>query len=103
MGPGPARRSARCSVSGVPGLQLASALTLMPVLGPTEQLLARLAPGTEAEALARPRYLYDRALADAATALELAERDEARLLARLPATLDSLREDRQPSPARRAC
>ncbi len=74
---------------------------LMPVLGPTEQLLARLAPGTEAEALARPRYLYDRAPADAATALELAERDEARLLARLPATLDPLREDRQPSPARR--
>jgi phosphate:Na+ symporter len=78
-------------------LQLVTAVVSVPFAGAAERLLARLCPETEAEAASRPRYLYDQALADPATALELVEREEARLLARLPPLLDPLREDAEPS------
>lgn len=83
-------------------LQLGGALPLVALLGPTERLLARLCPETEREALARPEFLYDRALDDPATALELVEREQIRLLQRMPRLLEPLREEAaMPGPARR--
>jgi phosphate:Na+ symporter len=73
--------------------QLLAALLPLPVLPAIERLLARLCPDSAADTLARPRYLYDGALEDPASALELVAREQRRLLARLPALLDPLRED----------
>lgn len=73
------------------GFQLLTAVLLAPLEAPLRWLLARLSPATTTEALARPQYLYDHALDDAATALDLVEREQARLLARLPALLDPVR------------
>jgi phosphate:Na+ symporter len=83
------------------GLQLVSALLCGPLLGPAERLLIRMCPETAVEAMSRPRFLYDQAVEDAATALDLVEREERRLLARLPRLLDSVREEGVDGPARR--
>lgn len=74
-------------------LQLGTALALAPFGRPALALLARLCPPTPAEALSRPQYLYEQALDDAPTALDLVEREQQRLLERLPMLLDALRED----------
>ena len=49
-----------------------------------EPVLARLAPPSAEESLSRPRYLYEQALAEPATALTLVEREQARIFALLP-------------------
>ncbi|WP_439594991.1 Na/Pi symporter [Falsiroseomonas sp.] len=74
-------------------LQLVSAL--LGVLAPARMvaLLTRLCPESPAEAASRPRYLYDRALDDPATALELVAREQRRLALRLPAYVDPLRAE----------
>ena len=82
--------------------QLGTALAVAPLGGPLRALLARLSPPRAAEALSGPQFLYEEALEDPATALTLVEREQARLLARLPALLDPLREDGGPSAAPRA-
>ncbi|NGM20533.1 hypothetical protein G3576_10945 [Roseomonas stagni] len=74
-------------------LQLASALMLAPFGAAMERLLARLSPETPAEAMSRPRFLYDQALAEPVTALDLVVREQRRLLARLPALADQLRAE----------
>ncbi len=74
-------------------LQLASALVVWPFGDRLERLLSPLAPETQGEALSRPRYLYDRALEDPSSALELVEREQLRLTAGLPLLLDSVREE----------
>ncbi len=79
------------------GAQLACALLPLPVMPVIERLLARLCPESAAEVMARPAYLYDGALEDPATALELVRREQHRLLARLPGLLDPLREEVSPS------
>ncbi len=56
-------------------------------------LAARLSPPTIEEALARPRYLYPEALDDQLTALDLVEKEQARLFARLPGIIDAVRPD----------
>jgi phosphate:Na+ symporter len=56
-------------------------------------LAARLSPPTVEEELARPRYLYAEALEDPGTALDLVEKEQARLFARLPAIIDAVRPD----------
>jgi phosphate:Na+ symporter len=68
--------------------QLVTALVLMPLERPVLALLRRLSPPGAAEALGRPRFLYDQALDHAPTALELVEREQAALVARLPALLE---------------
>ncbi len=83
-------------------LQLASALVVAPFGPHMERLLTRLSPETAVETLSRPRFLYDQALADAPTALDLVKLEQARLLERLPTLIDPLREEPEGAgPARR--
>jgi phosphate:Na+ symporter len=77
-------------------LQAVPALAIAPFMGLFPGLLARLAPATQEEELSRPIFLYDQALEDAPTALSLVEREQARLLERLPGLLDTVREDAPP-------
>lgn len=74
-------------------LQLLPALLLLPAYSALPRLLERLSPTRPEEALSRPKYLYDQALENVPTALDLVGREQARLLARLPPLLDGLRED----------
>jgi phosphate:Na+ symporter len=83
-------------------LQLASALSVAPFGDAMQRLLARLSPETQAEALSRPRYLYDQALAEPVTALDLVTREQRRLLARLPRLADQLRAEPEAESAPRA-
>lgn len=79
-------------------LQLGMALLVAPLHGPISRLLERLAPDSDAEQAGRPRFLHAQALEDPASALELLRAEQARLLERLPALLDPLREDAPPAP-----
>jgi phosphate:Na+ symporter len=83
-------------------LQLLPALLLLPADPWLPRLLERLSPATREEALARPKYLYDQALENAPTALDLAGREQARLLGRLPGLLDPVREEGRPPELSRA-
>lgn len=74
-------------------LQLASALILAPFGAGMERLLARLSPETRVEALSQPHFIYDQAVADPATALDLVAREQTRLLDRLPVLADPLRAE----------
>ncbi|MBU8537999.1 Na/Pi symporter [Falsiroseomonas tokyonensis] len=82
-------------------LQLVSAL--LGVMAPASMaaLLTRLCPDSPAEAASRPQFLYDRALDDPPTALELVAREQQRLALRLPAFVDPLRAEPElpPEPA----
>ena len=69
-------------------IQVVPALLVAPLHRWLPGLLERLSPATAEEALSRARYLYDGALEDPPTALDLAAREQARLLGRLPALLD---------------
>jgi phosphate:Na+ symporter len=62
-------------------------------LQPTLRLLDRFWPATAAEDLAKVQYLYPRALDDPETALDLVEKEQTRLIARLPDYLNVLRVD----------
>ncbi|MBP0446731.1 Na/Pi symporter [Roseomonas sp. SSH11] len=77
-------------------LQLLPALLLLPAYPALPRLLERLSPARPEEALSRPKYLYEQALENVPTALDLVGREQARLLARLPQFLDRLREDGPP-------
>lgn len=81
--------------------QLLVALIAAPLHGPLAALLARLAPEGEAEAEGRPRHLFPQALEEPASALPLLRAEQARLVERLPALLDPLREEgaRRAAPA----
>ena len=58
---------------------------------PIAALFLAIAPPGRHEALAKPAYLLEEALADARLALELAVREQQRLLQRLPLMLDHIR------------
>ncbi|WP_051340395.1 Na/Pi symporter [Azospirillum halopraeferens] len=74
--------------------QIVPAILLLPFYGPVARLLDRLSPPSRGEVLARPRFLYDQALMDAESALELVEKEQARLVRHLPDYLDGVRDDR---------
>ncbi len=74
-------------------LQLVSALALSLLGRPALALAARAAPESEEERLSRPRYLYDQAVEDPETAVELVRREQARIFGHLPTLLDSLRPE----------
>jgi phosphate:Na+ symporter len=76
-------------------MQITTALVMIPLDGPLLRLIARFAPPNPAEALGRPAFLYDGALRDGSSALTLAMREQARLLARIPMLLDAVREGPQ--------
>jgi phosphate:Na+ symporter len=74
-------------------LQLVTALLATPLHRPLERLLERMAPATEDEGHAQPRYLYPQALEDAPSALELVVAEQRRLAERLPHLLAPVREE----------
>lgn len=79
-------------------MQITTALVMIPLDGPLLRLIARFAPANPAEALGRPAFLYEGALRDGSSALTLAQREQARLLARIPMLLDAVREGTQSAP-----
>jgi phosphate:Na+ symporter len=56
-----------------------------------ERLLAKVLPADEHDDLSKPRFLYDEALKEPATALDLIEQEQLRLAKRLRAYSDALR------------
>jgi phosphate:Na+ symporter len=58
--------------------------------------LARLAPPSREQTLARPKFLDENALATAEVALLLVEQEQKRVIATLPHFLDGIRSDRTP-------
>lgn len=74
-------------------LQLVAALAMLPLARPALALAALAAPESEEERLSRPRYLYDQAVEDPESAIDLVRREQARIFARLPLLLDSVRPD----------
>jgi phosphate:Na+ symporter len=77
---------------------LTMAILVLPVLGPTRRVLDYFWPATEVEDLAKLKYLNPQALADPDTAIDLLEKEQARLVARLPDYVLALRT---PAPGRR--
>jgi phosphate:Na+ symporter len=65
-----------------------------PILG----IAARFAPPSPAEQLSRPAYLYDEAIADPNSALELLRLEHVRLITALPEYLEDLRDPAERSP-----
>jgi phosphate:Na+ symporter len=74
-------------------LQVVSALMVWLLHKPIVRLLARWAPPSEVERLGRPKYLNDEALADPESAMQLAHREQLRMLSHLPMYLDDLRDE----------
>ena len=78
-------------------LQLSSDLVMHLAHRPMNRLVERLAPLTSEELLSQPEHLSDSALEEPEVALLLVEREQQRLIERLPHYLDSLRADAPPS------
>lgn len=74
-------------------LAFQTAVALVALVGarPLLALTHHWSPPSAADTEARPAYLFDEAVADPASALELARREYQRLVGRLPAFLDELR------------
>lgn len=75
-------------------VQLVSDLASRALLPLMRRQLERWAPPSAQESMSRPRYVHDEALEEAETALLLADKEQQRLLAKLPAYLDGLRSER---------
>ena len=67
---------------------LVAAVVLLPLIAPSERLLARLYPPTEQEDESRLAFLSDHAAANPEIALIMAEKEQLRLLQRLPRYID---------------
>lgn len=74
-------------------LQSASTLCMALLDAPICRLIEAQAPPSIEEVLGKPQYLSEAAMGDADTAILVANREQARLLASLPRYLDGLRED----------
>ena len=70
---------------------LVPALIFWPLLGPTQRLLDRFWPATAAEDFAKLKYLHPQALSDPETTIDLIEKEQMRLLTRLPDYVNALR------------
>ncbi len=80
-------------------LQLIPALMMTLFAAPCLRLARRFCPPEPREELARPAYLYEQALDEPETALDLVEKEHIRLIGRLPRLLESLIADqRQEAP-----
>lgn len=73
--------------------QIAPVLVMAPFLTPIDRWLRQFSPPTREEELSRPQFIYDKALGDAETAMDLVEQEQLRLLRRLPEMLDAVREE----------
>jgi len=71
---------------------VAGAIVLVPLVRPAARLLARLFPPPPEESDAQPRYIYDRAVQEPETALDLAALEQQRLASYLPRLLDIARQ-----------
>ena len=67
------------------------AVLITPFLGSVRRVLDRHWPATEAEDFAKLKYLHPQALTDPETAIDLVEKEQMRLLTRLPEYVDVLR------------
>lgn len=74
-------------------LQAASTLCMALLDAPISRLIEAQAPPSIEEVLGKPQYLSEAAMGDADTAILVANREQARLLASLPLYLGGLRED----------
>jgi phosphate:Na+ symporter len=74
-------------------MQLLSDLGMRVLQRPALALIERYSPPSEVEALGRPAYLHDEALAEPESALLLVELEQHRLLAGLPVYLAALRSE----------
>ena len=74
-------------------LQLVSAALVSATGATFEKLARRLCPPKPTEALSKPVYLYEQAIEEAETALDLVEKEQSRLIGLLPRLLDELRPD----------
>lgn len=77
--------------------QVVTALLVAPFGRTAAAALHRLLPAPPEVELARPAYLHAAALEDPATALDLVEREQARLVRRLPPLLDAVRDGGRPA------
>ncbi|MGQ0501924.1 MAG: Na/Pi cotransporter family protein [Panacagrimonas sp.] len=77
-------------------LQVVSALALSLLNRSALALAARAAPQDEEERLSLPRYLYDQAVEEPQTAIDLARREQARIFGHLPELLDMARPEAGP-------
>lgn len=81
-------------------LQSTSVVLALATLRSAPRWLDRLSPATAEQDLSRPQYLNEQALADPESALDLVEKEQLRLLDRLPLQLDTVRpEAARPSQA----
>lgn len=60
---------------------------------PLYRLLEKTSPATQQEELSRPQFLYDQALAEPESALDLVEKEQLRLVRHLPELLDAVRDE----------
>lgn len=77
--------------------QLVSALVVLLFSTVILRLVERLSPATQEEVLARPQFIYDQALEEPETALELVAREQLRMARHLPDYLDTVREETRAS------
>lgn len=94
LGLGPASRLAALYMV----VQLLSDLASRALQAPGLRWLEAWAPPSVQEDLSRPHFVHDEALDEPETALLLADKEQQRLLAALPAYLDALRQDGQVAP-----
>lgn len=78
--------------------QVAGSLVCTAFVKQIVPLLERMAPPSDLQELSKPAYLIDDALVEPSFAIELADREERRLLARVPSMLDSVRSDVEGTP-----
>ena len=74
-------------------LQVGSVLAFLPTAGAINWITERLAPPHPSDSLSKPQYLFDQAIEDAETGLDLVEKEQARLFGYLSRYFDVLRPD----------
>jgi len=80
-------------------MQLVATLLLLPLNPFVCHLLAHLSPPSSEETLSRCQYLYDRAVDDPASAIDLVMLEQARVARSLPDLLEPLRAQPEQTPA----
>jgi phosphate:Na+ symporter len=79
--------------------QLISTATTLTALNWVLSFLERISPITREEQLSLPQFIYEKALEEPETAVDLAEKEHQRLVSHLPSFLDAVREESAASPA----
>lgn len=77
-------------------LQLVPAVVMTLLSAPAQRLARKFSPLNLTEQLSRPEFIYDQAVEEAESALDLVTREHARLIRRLPQILDPVRPDEAP-------